>query len=47
VLIGCTRVYIGAHYPSDVIAGWTIGLAWALLCSSVERGLHRRGVVEA
>ena len=31
LLIGFTRPYVGVHYPSDVIAGWTAGLACALL----------------
>jgi undecaprenyl-diphosphatase len=46
LLVGFTRVYIGVHYPSDVVAGWTVGLAWALLCGLVSRRLQRRGVVE-
>jgi undecaprenyl-diphosphatase len=33
LLIGCSRVYLGVHYPSDVVAGWTLGAAWALACS--------------
>jgi undecaprenyl-diphosphatase len=41
LLIGSTRVYLGVHYPTDVLAGWLIGLSWALLCWLVERSLER------
>ena len=47
VLIGITRVYLGVHYPSDVVAGWAAGLAWALVCWLAARYLQYRGTVEA
>ena len=47
VLIGITRVCLGVHYPSDVLAGWSAGLGWALFCWLVARYLQYRGAVEA
>ncbi|MGE0820736.1 MAG: phosphatase PAP2 family protein [Candidatus Binatia bacterium] len=47
LLIGVSRVYLGVHYPTDVLAGWSMGLAWALLCWIVARFLRRRGAMES
>ena len=45
-LVGISRVYMGVHYPTDVLAGWTAGLVWAVICLLVARKLQRRGVIE-
>lgn len=46
LLIGCSRVYLGVHWPTDVLAGWCLGAAWASLFWMVALWLQRRGAVE-
>jgi undecaprenyl-diphosphatase len=46
-LVGVSRVYMGVHYPTDVLAGWAAGLVWATLSQLVLRRLQRRGEAES
>ena len=42
LLIGASRIYLGVHYPSDVLAGYAAGLFWLLLSSSIFNWAHNR-----
>jgi undecaprenyl-diphosphatase len=43
LLIGVSRIYLGVHWPSDVLAGWVAGAAWALGCWLIARWIGLGG----
>ncbi|MDB5876513.1 MAG: phosphoesterase, partial [Ramlibacter sp.] len=45
-LIGVSRVYLGVHYPTDILAGWCIGSAWALMCWAVMTRLEHGAALQ-
>lgn len=42
LMIGVSRVYLGVHWPTDVLAGWCLGAAWSILCVTAASWLTRK-----
>ncbi|MGH4051431.1 MAG: phosphatase PAP2 family protein [Clostridium sp.] len=44
ILVGISRVYVGAHYPTDVLGGWFIAAVWSYISITIYKYCKQKGI---